>query len=170
MFTEREEVRVSLLDGVRAFPRPPLRRSARVAVTGDWDAGKLALLLEGVHGLLAAGVVADVDAAELGAPDTPDRALGDYLETGLPPLWSAFRSGRCSVTLGGTLTGPGGMLASLVDSVPPLGDNTVHLQPLDWLAAGLRPPGGHVCLTVAPEDIGAATQLALSASLECLRP
>jgi hypothetical protein len=147
-----------------------LRRAARVTVTGDWDAGKLALLLEGVHGLLAAGVVADVEAAELGAPDTPDRALSDYLETGLPPLWSSFRSGRCSVTLGGTLTGPGGMVASIVDSVPPLGARVVHLQPLGWLAAGLRPAGGRVCLSVAPEDIGAATQVAFAASLECLRP
>jgi hypothetical protein len=161
---------VSLLDGVRAFPRAPRYRMARVTVTGDWDAGKLALLLEGVHGLLAAEVIADVDAAELGAPDTPDRALADYLETGLPPLWSAFRSGRRSLTLGGTLTGPGGMLASIVDSVPALGDNVIHLQPLDWLAAGLRAGPGCARLGVAPEDIGAVTQVVFGASLECLRP
>jgi hypothetical protein len=141
-----------------------------VTVTGAWDADKLARLLEGVHGLLAAEVIADVDAEELGAPDTPDRALSDYLETGLPPLWSAFWSGRCSVILGGTLTGGGGTVVSIVDSVPPLGDNVVHLQPLDWLAAGLRGAPGCVHLDVAPEDLGAATQVVLRAGLECLRP
>lgn len=161
---------MSLLARVREFPRAPLRRTARVTVTGEWDAGKLALLLEGVHGLLAARVVAEVDAAELGAPDTPDRALGDYLETGLPPLWSASWAGRCSVVLGGTLTGPGGMLASIVDSTPSLGDRVVHLQPLDWLAAGLRAAPGRMRLAVAPEDLGATTQVVFGASLECSRP
>lgn len=161
---------MSLLAEVRGFPRvlASARLTARVTATGEWDVDKLARLLEGVHGLRTAAVVADVDAAELGAPDTPDRALRDYLETGLPPLWSSRWAGRCSVVLGGTLTGSSGAVVSVVDSVPPLGDNLVHLQPLDWLAAGLRGEAtspGAVLLDVEAEDVGAATRAVAAAGL-----
>jgi hypothetical protein len=49
-----------------------------------------------------------------------------------------------------------------------LGDNLVHLQPLDWLAAGLRGEAsspGAVLLDVEAEDVGAATRAVAAAGL-----
>jgi hypothetical protein len=156
---------VSLLAEVRPFPRAFPAGTRRVTATGEWDTGALARLLLGVHGLRTAVVTAEVDAGELGSPDTPERALRDYLETGVPPLWTSPWSGRRTAVLGGTLSGPEGTIASIVDGLLP-----AHLQPLHWLAAGLREARGLVHLDVAPGDTEVTAQVVFSASLECLRP
>lgn len=158
---------MSLLTEVRPFPRAFPEETRRITATGEWETDVLTRLLLGVHGLRTAAVTAEVDAGELGSPDTPERALRDYLETGIPPLWTSPWSGRCPVVLGGTVSGPEGTVASIVDG---LAAPVVHLQPLDWLAAGLREARGSVHLDVAPGDVEAAAQVVFSASLECLRP
>ncbi|HEV7980941.1 DUF6885 family protein [Amycolatopsis sp.] len=158
---------MSLLAEVRPFSRAFPEGTRRVTATGEWDTDVLARLLLGVHGLRTAAVTAEVDAGELGSPDTPERALRDYLDTGIPPLWTSPWSGHRAVVLGGTLSGPEGTIASIVDGSMSL---PVHLQPLDWLAAGLREAHGGVHLDVAPGDVEVAAQVVLSASLECLRP
>ena len=158
---------MSLLAEVRPFARAFPEGTRRVTATGEWDTDALARLLLGVHGLRAAAVIAEVDAGELGSPDTPERALRDYLDTGIPPLWTSPWSGRCTVVLGGTLSGPEGTIASIVDSSPSLGE---HLQPLDWLAAGLREARGVVHLDVVPGDVEMAAQVVFSAGLDCSRP
>jgi hypothetical protein len=174
---------VGLLDDVRQFPRgvAAFSETARVRATGNWDRDKLARLLAGLYALPGVTVIAEVDAAELGAADTPDRALLDYLETGLPPLWSSRWCGVRSMVLGGTLVGSAGILVSIVDrvdiddssgpgtsvvSISP--DNPAHLQPVEWLAAGLRgdatTPGG-VVLVVPPDLAGAAARAISAAGL-----
>ncbi|MDT7726791.1 MAG: hypothetical protein QOI21_3367 [Actinomycetota bacterium] len=145
---------MSLLAEVRPFPRAPIEGAVRVTATGEWGMEVLTRLLVDVHGLRTAAVTAEVDASELGAPDTPERALRDYLDTGIPPLWTSPWSGRRSLVLGGTVTGPEGTVVSIVDGLLP-----VHLQPLDWLAAGLREARGRVHLDVAPGDIELAAQV-----------
>jgi hypothetical protein len=144
-------------------------RLRAVPASGDWGVAALGVLLAGLHGLTWVAPVANVDTAEFGAHDTPEQVLLDYLDGGLPP----FRTSRWRVAhfvlLGGTVTGPGGTLVSIVDSYRSLGDEGVHLQLLDRLALALRrdriaSPGG-LLLVVRTEEADAATELVTNAGL-----
>jgi hypothetical protein len=78
-------------------------------------------------------------------------------------------------TLGGTVSGPGGTVVSIVDSCPSLGDQGVHVQLLDRLALALRrenlaTPGGLLLVVEAGEQ-ETAEELVTSAGLApCLWP
>ena len=110
-----------------------------VPVTGEWTTGSLFDLLIGLWDLRRVAVIARVDGAELGAHDTPERALLDYLDTGIPPLWtSRWRPpGGHFVLLAGIRIGAEGTLLSVVDTYPSLGDNGIHDQPVEWVTAAL---------------------------------
>lgn len=129
-------------------------RLRAVPASGDWSVAALRGLLGGLYELPWVAPVANVDTAEFGAHDTPEIALRDYLDGGLPPLRnSRWRVGHFTL-LAGMATGSGGTLVSVVDSYPSLGDRGLHLQPLDRLVAALRRerlarPGG--LLLVVPE-------------------
>lgn len=147
---------MALLDDVRRFPAPGLvPADAVLAARGAWDIDKLTALLQGAHGLTEVKVFAEVDAAELAAVDTPERALVDFLETGVPPLWSSQHRGVKTVKLGGTLTGARGTLVSIVGSEPRLADDQAHLQPLNWIVAALRRDDGApgVVVFVVPGEL-----------------
>ncbi|GAB3007453.1 hypothetical protein LWP59_28890 [Amycolatopsis acidiphila] len=150
-------------------------RMRAVPASGDWTSAALGTLLAGLHGLGWVAPVANVDTGEFGAHDTPDRALLDYLEGGLPPFWSSrWRVGHFAL-LGGTLSGPGGTVVSIVDSYPSLGDRGVHLQLLDRLVAALRRDGmagpGGLLLVVDAAEQQAAEELVRSSGLDpCLWP
>lgn len=140
-----------------------------VPASGDWRPPALAALLSRLYELGSVAPVANVDTAEFGAFDTPGRALLDYLEGGLPPMWwSRWRAPHFTL-LGGVREGVGGTIVSVVDSYPSLGDKGVHLQLLTRLAAALRRerlgrPGG--LLLVVPEDErAAAAELVRSSGL-----
>ncbi|WP_236788344.1 hypothetical protein [Amycolatopsis sp. GM8] len=140
-----------------------------VPASGDWDTGKLGTLLSGLYQLNWVAPVANVDTGEFGAHDTPDRALLDYLEGGLPPFWtSRWRAGHF-VLVGGLRTGPGGAIASIVDTYPSLGDRGVHGQLLERLVLALRretmtTPGG-LLLVVEAAERQAAEELVTNAGL-----
>ncbi|WAL67621.1 hypothetical protein ORV05_07520 [Amycolatopsis cynarae] len=144
-------------------------RLKAVPASGDWKVPGLHRLLQGCHQLPWVALVANVDTGEFGAHDTPERALTDYLEGGLPPMWnSRWRTGHF-VLLAGTLHGPGGTLVSVVDTYPGLGDRGVHFQPLGRLAEALRrerlsTPGG-LLLVVREADEPAAAELVTAAGL-----
>jgi hypothetical protein len=150
-------------------------RLRAVPASGDWGSAALATLLGGLHALRWVAPVANVDTGEFGAHDTPARALLDYLEGGLPPFWSSRWQVGHFVLLGGTLSGPGGTVVSIVDSYPSLGDQGVHVQLLDRLALALRrenlaTPGGLLLVVQAGEQ-EAAEELVTSAGLTpCLWP
>lgn len=149
---------MALLDDVRGFPAPGLVPADTVlAARGAWDVDNLTALLAGAHGLAEVQVFAEVDVAELAAVDTPERALADFLETGVPPLWSSQHRGIKTVKLGGTLTGPAGTCVSIVGSEPRLADDQAHLQPLNWLVAALRRDGDEpgVVVFVVPAELAA---------------
>lgn len=129
-------------------------RLTAVAADGAWTAAALEAILSGVPELDAA-VVAVVDTADLGAPDTPDRALRDYLDGGLPPFWSFPCRARKFVFLAGTITGPGGTLLAIVDTERGVGRDGVHLQLLDRVVAALR----GLLLVVPAGDAAAARAL-----------
>ncbi|MFF5989070.1 DUF6885 family protein [Prauserella flavalba] len=115
---------------------------AAVPARGEWSASVLAWLLGGLRELPLVAVIANVDTAAFAAPDTPPRALRDYLDTGLVPLWtSRWRVGHF-VFVAGVLPGAEGTLVSIVDTYESLGDNGVHLQPIGHVAAALRREGG----------------------------
>ncbi|WP_245574026.1 DUF6885 family protein [Amycolatopsis nigrescens] len=139
-----------------------------VPAAGDWTASKLGRLLDLVHLLPRVAVIANVDTAELGAQDTPEQALRDYLETGMPPLWaSRWRVGHFAL-IGGTLIGDGGTLVSIVDTYASLGRDGVHLQLVENLANALLRKGmspGGLLLVVAAEQAGAAANLVESTGL-----
>jgi hypothetical protein len=160
---------VALLDYVRQFPAPGLVPADTVlAARGAWDIDNLTALLEGTHGLAEVKVFAELDAAELAAVDTPERALSDFLETGVPPLWSSQHRGVKTVKLGGTLTGAGGTLVSIVGSEPRLADDQAHLQPLNWIVAALRRDDGDpgVVVFVVPGELsGDVAQVITDADL-----
>lgn len=144
-------------------------RLCAVPASGYWGSAALGTLLAGLHGLRWVAPVANVDTGEFGAHDTPARALLDYLEGGLPPFWSSRWHVGHFVLLGGTLTGPGGTVVSIVDTYPSLGDEGVHVQLLDRLALALRrenlaSPGG-LLLVVEASDQKAAEELVTSAGL-----
>ncbi|WP_232376128.1 DUF6885 family protein [Amycolatopsis aidingensis] len=141
---------------------------AAVPASGDWDPAALGTLLRAAHGLDRAAVLANVATGLFGAQDTPQRALQDYLHTGMPPLWmSRWRVGHF-VILGGTITGAEGTLVSVVDTYPSLGDRGVHLQPVEHLAAALRREGsapGGVLLVVPAGQAATARRIVTAAGL-----
>ncbi|SFP49387.1 hypothetical protein SAMN05421854_105431 [Amycolatopsis rubida] len=115
-------------------------RLAVVPALGEWTASTVSDLLLGLWELPRVAVLARLDPAELGAPDTPERALLDYLDTGIPPLWTnRWRPpAPHHVLIAGVRLGAEGTLLSVVDTYRELGDNGVHDQPVEWVAAGLE--------------------------------
>ncbi|WP_020657980.1 DUF6885 family protein [Amycolatopsis benzoatilytica] len=115
-------------------------RLAVVPAAGEWRPETVSDLLLGLWELPRVAVLARLDPAELGSPDTPERALLDYLDTGVPPLWTnRWRPpAPHHVLIAGVRLGAEGTLLSLVDTYPELGDNGVHDQPVEWVAAGLE--------------------------------
>lgn len=145
-------------------------RLRAVPASGAWTSAALGTLLAGLHELRWVAPVANVDTGEFGAHDTPDRAVLDYLEGGLPPLWSSRWAVGHFVLLAGTRTGPGGTVVSLVDTYPSLGDRGVHVQLLDRLVVALRreqlaTPGG-LLLVVEADEQQAAEGLVRTAGLD----
>jgi len=144
-------------------------RLRAVPAAGDWTSARLARLLTGLYELPWVAPVANVDTAEFGAFDTPENALADYLDGGLPPFWnSRWRVGHFTL-LTGLATGAGGTLVSVVDSYPSLGEAGLHLQLLDRLTLALRRerlgrPGG-LLLTVPEADADRVAGLITSAGL-----
>lgn len=139
-----------------------------VPASGDWTTSKLERLLAGVHQLPRVAVIADVAAGEFGARDTPDRAFLDYLEGGLPPMWSSREQVGPFVLLDGTLTGQGGTVVSIVDAYPTQGRRGVHLQVIERLTAALRREGsapGGLLLVVPTEHADNAADLITTAGL-----
>ncbi len=122
-----------------------------VPVTGEWSAETLFDLLVALWDLPRVAVIARIDSAELGAHDTPERALLDYLDTGIPPLWtSRWRPpGGRFVLVAGVRIGAEGTLLSVVDTYPSLGDNGIHDQPVEWMTVAL---GGLGVLIVVDAD------------------
>ncbi|MDX3193888.1 hypothetical protein PV458_36270 [Streptomyces sp. MN03-5084-2B] len=112
---------------------------AAVPVTGEWTTEALFDLLAGLWDVPRVAVLARIDGAELGAHDTPERALLDYLDTGVPPLWtSRWRPpGGHFVLLAAIRIGAEGTLLSVVDTYPSLGGNGRHDQPVEWVTAAL---------------------------------
>ncbi|GHF17998.1 hypothetical protein GCM10017786_59670 [Amycolatopsis deserti] len=131
-----------------------------VVAEGAWTAAALRAILAGVPELDVT-LVAFVDTADLGAPDTPDRALRDYLDGGLPPFWSSRWRTRNPVFLAGTVSGPGGTLVAIVDGYRSAGRDGVHLQMLDRVVAALR----GLLLVVPAADAPAALALVARARL-----
>ncbi|ATY10900.1 hypothetical protein CU254_10780 [Amycolatopsis sp. AA4] len=113
---------------------------AVVPALGEWSTSTVSDLLLGLWELPRVAVLARVDPAELGSPDTPERALQDYLDTGIPPLWTnRWRPpAPHHVLLAGVRLGAEGTLLSVVDTYRELGDEGVHDQPVEWIAAGLE--------------------------------
>ncbi|MGW4062358.1 DUF6885 family protein [Amycolatopsis sp. NPDC004747] len=138
---------------------------AAVPVTGQWTTGALFDLLVGLWDVPRVAVLARVDAAELGAHDTPERALLDYLDTGVPPLWtSRWRPpGGHFVLLAGIRIGAEGTLLSVVDTYLSFGDNGRHDQPVEWVTAALRGLG--VLVVVDAEQAGVVRAAAGAAGL-----
>ncbi|WP_328614880.1 hypothetical protein OHS18_44720 [Amycolatopsis sp. NBC_00355] len=136
-----------------------------VPATGEWTTGSLFDLLAGLWDLPRVAVIARIDGAELGADDTPERALLDYLDTGVPPLWtSRWRPpGGHFVLLAGIRIGAEGTLVSVVDTYPSLGDNGIHDQPVEWLTAALAGLG--VLLVVDADRAAVAREAVRVANL-----
>ncbi|WP_414944395.1 DUF6885 family protein [Amycolatopsis sp. cmx-11-32] len=115
-------------------------RLAAVPATGNWAPQSLFMLLAALWHLPRVALIAEVDPAEFGAHDTPARALLDYLDTGVPPLWSSRRRPATghSVLVTGMRIGTEGTLVSIMDGYPSLGDNGLHDQPVEWVVAALH--------------------------------
>ncbi|MFI5559781.1 DUF6885 family protein [Amycolatopsis japonica] len=115
-------------------------RLVAVPATGNWAPHSLFMLLAALWRLPRVALIAEVDPAEFGAHDTPARALLDYLDTGIPPLWSSrWRPpGGHHVLAAGMRIGAEGTLVSIMDGYPFLGDNGLHDQPVEWVAAALK--------------------------------
>ncbi|HVV10069.1 DUF6885 family protein [Amycolatopsis sp.] len=135
-----------------------------VPASGRWSPDALRALLDGVAGLPRVTVLANVDTAELGAHDTPERALLDYLEGGLPPLWTSRWKVGHFVLLAGTVTGVGGTLVSIVDTYPSLGERGLHFQMLERLALALD-GGRGLLFVVGPEHEQQAVELVRNCGL-----
>ncbi|MDQ0380202.1 DUF6885 family protein [Amycolatopsis thermophila] len=129
-------------------------RLTAVVAQGEWTASALKAILAGVPELPDVTLVAFVDTEDFGAPDTPERALRDYLEGGLPPFWGSRWRARHCVFLGGTIEGAGTLVA-IVDGYRSFGRDGVHLQLLDRVAAALR----GLLLVVPAADAPAARAL-----------
>ncbi|NBH03174.1 hypothetical protein, partial [Amycolatopsis sp. SID8362] len=134
-----------------------LSRGALVAVpvTGTWTTESLFDLLVGLWDVPRVAVIARIDGAELGAHDTPERALLDYLDTGVPPLWtSRWRPpGGHFALLAGIRIGAEGTLLSVVDTYASLGDNGIHGQPVEWVTAALTGLGVLVVVDLDQADV-----------------
>jgi hypothetical protein len=132
-----------VVEAVETFSSQRLRV---IPASGEWTADRLGSLLAGLYELPGVVVIAQVAPGELNAQDTPDRAFRDYLDGGIPPLWTSRRRTGHFVVLGGTISGDAAAVVSVVDTNPSLGTRGVHLQTLDRLAAALRrekmSPGG----------------------------
>ncbi|RZQ63267.1 hypothetical protein EWH70_15460 [Amycolatopsis suaedae] len=141
---------------------------AAVPASGDWTPDAVQRLLTGLGRLDGVAVIANVATAEFGAHDTPERALWDYLDGGLPPLWSSrWRVGHF-VLLTGLVTGSGGAVVSVMDTYPSLGDNGLHWQTVERVAAALNRDGmtpGGVLAVVADGDAAAARRAVTVAGL-----
>ncbi|WP_409465839.1 DUF6885 family protein [Amycolatopsis sp. GA6-003] len=126
-----------LAEAIRTLSQEKL---AVVPALGEWSTSTVSDLLLGLWELPRVAVLARVDPAELGSPDTPERALQDYLDTGIPPLWTnRWRPpAPHHVLLAGVRLGAEGTLLSVVDTYRELGDEGVHDQPVEWVAAGLE--------------------------------
>ncbi|WP_181775883.1 DUF6885 family protein [Amycolatopsis pittospori] len=127
-------------DGLaRAIGTLSCGRLATVPATGNWAPQSLFMLLAALWHLPRVALIAEVDPAEFGAHDTPVRALADYLDTGVPPLWSSRWRPQAGhfVLVAGMRIGAEGTLVSLMDGYPSLGDNGLREQPVEWLAAAL---------------------------------
>ncbi|WP_410602569.1 DUF6885 family protein [Amycolatopsis sp. lyj-90] len=138
-------------------------RLVAVPATGDWAPQSLFMLLAALWPLPRVALIAEVDPAEFGAHDTPARALLDYLDTGVPPLWSSrWRPATAhSVLVAGMRIGAEGTLVSIMDGYPSLGDNGLHDQPVEWLAAALH----RILVVVDDGDAGAAVAAITTAGL-----
>ncbi|MEV7095514.1 hypothetical protein AB0M80_21980 [Amycolatopsis sp. NPDC051045] len=136
-----------------------------VPVTGEWTTGSLFDLLVGLWDVPRVAVLARIDGAELGAHDTPERALLDYLDTGVPPLWtSRWRPpGGQFVLVAGIRIGAEGTLLSVVDTYPSLGENGRHDQPVEWMTAALAGLG--VLVVVDADQAGVVRAAARTAGL-----
>ncbi|ANN16649.1 hypothetical protein SD37_13920 [Amycolatopsis orientalis] len=136
---------------------------AAVPATGDWTPRTLFMLLTALWRLPRVAVIAEVDPAEFGAHDTPERALLDYLDTGVPPLWSSrWRPAAAHfVLVTGLRIGTEGTLLSIMDGYPSLGDNGSHDQPVEWVAAALS----RMLIVVDGGDAGAVAAAITSAGL-----
>jgi hypothetical protein len=130
---------------------------AAVPVTGEWTTETLFDLLAGLWDVPRVAVIARIDGAELGAHDTPERALLDYLDTGVPPLWTSLwrPPGGHFVLVAGVRIGAEGTLLSVVDTYPSFGHNGIHDQPVEWVAAALAGLG---VLVVVDADQVAVTR------------
>ncbi|MBK1788727.1 DUF6885 family protein [Prauserella cavernicola] len=139
-----------------------------VPASGNWTESSVRALLAGARGLPLVALIANVDTGSFAAPDTPERALRDYLDTGIVPLWtSRWRVGHF-VLVAGALTSVEGTLVSVVDTYESLGYNGVHLQPVGHLAAALRRDGGApggALLVVPPTAAEAAGAVVADAGL-----
>ncbi|QYN17271.1 hypothetical protein [Amycolatopsis sp. DSM 110486] len=144
------------------------KRLRVVPATGEWSPQALVDLLVALWDLPRVAVLARLDPAELGSPDTPERALLDYLHTGVPPLWTnRWRPpGHHHVLVAGVRIGAEGTLLSVVDTYAVLGDNGIHDQPAEWVTAALAASG--VLLLVA--DAAHAGELAEAVAGAGLRP
>ncbi|WP_037303883.1 DUF6885 family protein [Amycolatopsis orientalis] len=138
-------------------------RLAAVPATGDWTPRTLFMLLTALWRLPRVAVIAEVDPAEFGAHDTPERALLDYLDTGIPPLWSSrWRPAAAHfVLVTGLRIGTEGTLLSIMDGYPSLGDNGSHDQPVEWVAAALS----RMLIVVDDGDAGTVAAAITSAGL-----
>ncbi|MEV6642303.1 hypothetical protein [Amycolatopsis sp. NPDC051371] len=138
---------------------------AAVPVTGEWTTETLFELLVGLWDVPRVAVIARIDGAELGAHDTPERALLDYLDTGVPPLWtSRWRpQGGHFVLVAGVRIGAEGTLLSVVDTYPSFGDNGIHGQPVEWVAAALAGLG--VLVVVDADQVAVTREAARVAGL-----
>jgi hypothetical protein len=136
-----------------------------VPVTGEWTTEALFDLLVGLWDVPRVAVLARIDGAEHGATDTPERALLDYLDTGVPPLWTTrWRPpGGHIVLLAGIRIGAEGTLLSVVDTYPSLGDNGRHDQPVEWVTAALAGLG--VLVVVDADQAGVVRRAARDAGL-----
>ncbi|WP_116041032.1 DUF6885 family protein [Amycolatopsis palatopharyngis] len=135
-------------------------RLRAVPVLGPWTAEFVCLLLEAAMRLSAVVPIAAVDTGSFAAADTPQRALRDFLDTGLPPLWmSAHRTAEV-VFVGGLLRGREGALACVLDTAP---GHRAQLQPLSHLAAALHDAG--MLLVVHAAEAGRARRIVTEAGL-----
>ena len=126
-----------------------------VPATGDWQTDRLRQLLDRLAGWpVPLACLANLSTGWLwGTHPYPEQILG-YLadgddRSGPPSDWDVGHF----VAVAGLITGPEGVLLTVVDSYPSLGRHGVHLQPVERVVAALRrngAPGG--LLMAAPRE------------------
>ncbi|MEV4097873.1 DUF6885 family protein [Streptosporangium saharense] len=144
---------------------------AAVPATGAWTADRLLALLDALHDRGRPAVpVANLSTGLLwGSRPTRDQ-IDHYLQTGDFTLGPSadWRVGHFTA-LCGTLPGDRGTLVAVADTYPGLGDQGLHLQPVESLATALarsHPRTGGVLLAVPADDREAVRDLVLEAHLE----